>query len=94
MRMRTLALLALLSLHGAAFPAAAGTLVGAQFRYWSFTDGNDLRDPLVYLQAGPVRAQLEYWQPLRGEEQFRPELGVHVRDARRSSYFVQWRHER
>lgn len=94
MRMRTLALLALLSLSAAAFPVAAGTLVGAQFRYWSFTDGNDLRDPLVYLQAGPVRAQLEYWQPLRGEEQFRPELGLHVRDARRSSYFVQWRHER
>lgn len=93
LRAHSIALLVSLALNAVASEAGAATIVGGQFRYWSFTDGNDLRDPLVYVQAGPVHAQLEYWQPLRGEEQFRPELGLHVRDARRSSYFAQWRHE-
>lgn len=77
----------------AAGPASAGRL-GAQLRYWSFADGNDLRDPIVYGVAGPVHVQLEYWDVLRGEDQFRPEVGLHVRDRRRSSYTLQWRHER
>ena len=75
-------------------PAAhAGAVVGAQFRYWAFTDHNDLRDHIVYLAPGPFHVQLEYWDFVRGEDQFRPEVGLHLRDARRSSYLLQWRHE-
>lgn len=70
----------------------AGAL-GAQFRYWSFSDRNDMRDPLVYWSPGPIHVQLEVWDFERGTDQFRPEIGVHLRDRRRSSYTVQWRHE-
>ncbi len=73
-------------------PAAAGQL-GAQFRYWSFSDGNDNRNPLIYYAPGPFHVQLEAWDFVHGRDQFRPELGVHLRDRRRSSYTVQWRHE-
>ena len=66
---------------------------GAQFRYWSFDDGNDNRNPLVYWVPGPFHVQLEVWDYLEGRDQFRPEFGVHLRDKRRSSYDVQWRHE-
>ena len=68
--------------------------VGAQFRYWSFTRGNDLRDPIVYWASRPLHVQLEYWDFVRGDDQFRPEVGVHLLDRRRSSYTLQWRHER
>ena len=82
-----LALLAPSSAHGA-------PVTGAQVRYWSFTNGNDMRDGILYWAPGPVHVQLEYWDFARGEDQFRPEVGVHLRDARRSVYTVQWRHER
>jgi len=78
----------------AAWPAAAAPCVGGQFRYWSFSNGNDLRDVLAYWAPGPFHAQLEYWDFARGEDLLRPEVGIHLRDAHRSVYTVQWRHER
>lgn len=83
---------ALWALAGAR-PAAAGQ-VGAQFRYWAFSDGNDNRNPIVYIAQGPIHVQLEEWDFVRGQDQFRPEVGLHLRDKRRSSYTIQWRHER
>jgi hypothetical protein len=74
--------------------AHAAPVVGAQFRYWAFDDHNDLRDHIVYYAPGPIHVQLEYWDFVRGQDQFRPEVGLHLRDARRSSYLLQWRHER
>jgi hypothetical protein len=73
-------------------PAIAGN-VGAQFRYWAFKDHNDNRDVLVYYAPGPFHVQLETWDYVHGRDQFRPEVGIHLRDKRRSSYTVQWRHE-
>jgi len=82
----------------AAAPARAVELgpvrLGALFRYWSFTDGNDLRDPILYAAVRPFHVQLEYWDFVRGEDQFRPEIGVHLFDRRRSAYTLQWRHEK
>lgn len=77
-----------------AAPAAAAGVVGAQFRYWAFDDGNDIRDPIVYFAPGPFHVQLEYWDVVNGEDQFRPEVGIHLKDSRRSVYTVQWRHEK
>lgn len=70
--------------------------VGAQARYWAFNNHNDLRDVLAYWVPGPFHVQLEYWDFVDQEtdDQFRPEVGVHLRDARRSVYTLQWRHER
>ena len=71
-------------------------VLGAQYRYWSFTNGNDIRDPLVYWAPGWFHVQLEYWdfKDTNSSDQFRPEIGLHYRDRRRSVYTVQWRHER
>ena len=81
-----------------ATPAAATppAYVGGQFRYWSFSDHNDLRDGLVYWVPGPAHVQLEYWdfEDPGTSDQFRPEVGVHLRDRRKSVYTLQWRHER
>jgi hypothetical protein len=82
-----------LALVAPAAPAAP-PLAGAQLRYWSFSNGNDLRDALAYWAGGPLHAQLEYWDFVRGEDQLRPEIGLHLRDRRRSVYTLQWRHER
>jgi hypothetical protein len=84
--------LGLAMLLPAAAPAAP--VVGAQARYWSFSNDNDLRDALVYVAPGPFHVQLEYWDFERGQDQFRPEIGLHLRDRRRSVTTVQWRHER
>lgn len=79
-------------------PAAATppSYAGAQARYWSFRRGSDLRDALVYWVPGPFHVQLEWWDftDPGTRDQFRPEAGLHLRDARRSVYTVQWRHER
>lgn len=77
-------------------PAAAGAAprAGAQFRYWEFSNGNDLRDYILYVVPGPFHLQLEYWDWERGEDHWRPEFGLHLRDARRSTYDLEWRHER
>jgi hypothetical protein len=66
---------------------------GAQYRYWDFSDGNDLRDVLYYAVPGDWHIQLEYWDFILGDDQFRPEVGVHLRDQRRSVYTVQYRLE-
>jgi hypothetical protein len=78
-----------------ASPAAAAPVAGALVRYWSFSAGHaDLRDAIVYWAPGPFHVQLEEWSWAHGESQFRPEVGIHLRDARRSAYTLQWRHER
>ena len=90
----TAALVALLA-TGLATPGSAAppARFGAEFRYWSFDDGNDNRNPIVYWVQNPFHVQLEWWDYVRGRDQFRPELGLHLRDQRRSSYDLQWRHE-
>lgn len=92
---RWAALAFLLACVGAApaFAASSPGRVGAQFRYWAFDDGNDNRNPIVYAVYWPVHVQLEVWDFVRGRDQFRPEVGLHLRDSRRSSYDFQWRHE-
>ena len=83
-----------------ASPAAAASpwhaYAGSQFRYWAFSNQNDLRDVLAYWVPGPFHVQLEYWDFVdrNTDDQFRPEIGIHLRDARRSVYTLQWRHER
>jgi hypothetical protein len=93
---RRMALLLLAGITLAA-PASAATpaTVGAQYRYWSFSNHNDLRDVLAYWVPGPFHVQLEYWDFVDPDtpDQFRPEVGIHLRDRRRSVYTAQWRHE-
>lgn len=81
------------ALGGAARAHAGACTLGAQYRYWSFDDGNDLRNPIVYAAAGAFDARVERWLPLRGEDQTRLEAGVVVKDDRRSAYLARWRHE-
>ena len=90
----------LLALALVAFGASAANdararefTLGAQYRYWAFADGNDLRDPVLYAKSGAFDAQVERWLPLRGNDQTRVEAGAFVKDARRSAYSVRWRHE-
>jgi hypothetical protein len=80
----------------AATSPTSPTTVGAQYRYWAFSNHNDLRDVLAYGVRGPFHVQLEYWDFVdpHTDDQFRPEIGLHLRDARRSVYTLQWRHER
>ncbi len=94
MRTWTAILLLLLAVAGASPAQAASARVGAQFRYWDFSNGNDLRDDIAYWVQGPFHVQLERWDFVRGPDQFRPEVGLHLRDHRRSVYTLQWRHER
>lgn len=86
-----------LALAGALLLAAprvhAASVAGAQMRWWAFDDDRTMRDEIVYVAPGPFHVQLEYWDVPGGPSQFRPEFGVHVRDARRSSYSATWRHE-
>jgi hypothetical protein len=89
-----LALVLLGAAPASAFELKKGRL-GGQFRYWFFEDGNDLRDVLAYWATRSYHVQLEYWDfrdPEAGD-QFRPEIGIHLRDRRQSVYTVQWRHE-
>ena len=69
--------------------------VGAQGRYWVFSNHNDLRDVLAYWMQGYFHVQLEHWDFLDRdtEDRWRPEIGVHLRDYRKSVYTVQWRGE-
>ena len=98
---RSLAVLIAAAL-AAATPAAsaadsggAGRL-GAQYRYWDVSNDNDLRDVLVYWLAQQFHVQLEHWNFVDPDtyDQLRPEVGIHLRDRRKSVYTIQWRHER
>ena len=99
MRRTARILIGLLGLAGFAGAAAPGramavpSRVGAQFRYWDFSNGNDMRDPLAYWASPRLHVQLELWDFEEGATQFRPEVGWHPRDARGSVYTLQWRHE-
>jgi hypothetical protein len=92
---RALSLLILLLALAPPASATPPAYFGAQARYWVFDDHNDLRDVLAYWVPGPFHVQLEYWDFLDpgAQDQFRPEIGVHLRDARHSVYTAQWRHE-
>jgi hypothetical protein len=99
MRQRLTVVLATLALALALAAPASATppaYAGAQARYWWFSDGNDLRDLLAYWVPGPFHVTLEVWDFLDPgtQDQFRPEVGLHLRDRRRSVYTVQWRHEK
>lgn len=76
-----------------AAPAEARSVLGAQFRYWDFSDGNAMRNPIVGLGHGPLHLRLEVWDFERGEDRVRPEAGITLKDARRSAYTLMWRHE-
>ena len=97
-RLKLSASVALLALCVAAATPAHGApapYVGGQFRYWVFSDHNDMRDVIAYWVPGPFHVQLEYWDFLdpAAHDQFRPEVGVHLRDSRKSVYTIQWRRE-
>jgi hypothetical protein len=93
---RLVLVLALLAIPAGLAQATPPSYAGAQFRYWAFTNHNDLRDLIAYWAPGPVHVQLEYWDFVGHDtrDQFRPEVGLHLRDARRSVYTLEWRHER
>lgn len=96
MNARRLLLVLAIVAAGALGARAAGArefTLGAQYRYWSFADGNDLRDPVLYAKSGAFDVQAERWLPLRGADQTRIEAGAFVKDARRSAYSLRWRHE-
>ena len=63
-------------------------------RVWTFSNDRRMYDQILYWAPGWCHVQLEQWNFEHGEDQFRPEVGLHLRDARRSTYTLQWRHER
>jgi hypothetical protein len=75
--------------------AAPRSYVGAQYRYWAFNNHNDLRDVLAYWMQGYFHVQLEYWDFVdrQTDDRFRPEVGLHLRDYRKSVYHLGWRGE-
>jgi len=91
-----LLLLTVSALLPATAAATPPSYAGGQYRYWAFSNQNDLRDVLAYWVPGPFHLQLEYWDFVdkETEDQFRPEIGIHLRDRRRSVYTLQWRSER
>lgn len=93
-RLRLFTILAGALLLGAApVRAERPPVVGGQYRYWVFSDHNNMQDWLAYWVPGPFHVQLEYWNRDNGPDQFRPEIGFHFRDRRRSVYTVQWAHQ-
>ena len=70
-------------------------VLGGQVRYWAFSNNNDLRDPVIYWAPGWFHVQLEYWDFARTNtsDHFRPEVGLHLRDYRKSVYTAQWQHQ-
>ena len=76
--------------------AAMSGRLGGQYRYWNVSDGNDLRDVLAYWSARSWHVQLEHWNFVNHDtdDQFRPEVGLHLHDRRNGVYTIQWRHER
>lgn len=96
MRRATLLLIGAALVCAAPAAAAANGLLGGQYRYWTVSDGNDLRDGLLYGSTKWFHVQLEHWDFVRADtdDQFRPEVGLHLRDRRKGVYTLQWRHER
>ena len=96
--MRRAAAVLLLAGLLAAPPAAAETTgrLGGQYRYWTVSDGNDLRDVLLYWATPRFHVQLEHWDfaDPQTDDRFRPEVGLSLRDRRKGVYSAQWRHER
>ena len=88
---------ALLLVAGLAAAAHAGPprRLGALYRYWDTERASDLRDYVVWWAPGWYHVQFEYWDFVAPEsrDHARPEVGLHLRDRRRSVYTVQWRHE-
>lgn len=93
---RCLGVLFALALLPATAAATPPNYYGGQYRYWAFSNHNDLRDVLAFWVPGPFHVQLEYWDFVDPgtDDQLRPEVGIHLRDRRRSVYTLQWRHER
>lgn len=92
--MRRFALLVVLTLSmPRAAAAAPQPYHGGQFRYWLFNDKNDLRDYLYYVVPGRWHGQIEYWDFVSGDDQLRPELGLHLPDRRGSVYTLAGRAE-
>jgi hypothetical protein len=83
----------LMSVAPAGAQSLTPAIVGGQFRYWDFTDGNDMRDYLAYYATRSWHFQFEYWDFDRGDDQVRPEIGIHLRDRRQSVYNLMYRHE-
>ena len=95
MRGSTALCLAVALLVAAPASAATSGRMGGQTRYWTVSDGNDLRDVLVYWATPRFHVQLEYWDFIDpdSEDQFRPEAGLYLRDRRKGVYRLQWRNE-
>lgn len=94
---RALAMVLVIGLLGASpAPASPSGRLGGQYRYWNVSDGNDLRDVLLYWSEAWFHVQLEHWNFVDPgtDDQLRPEVGIHLRDRRKGVYTVQWRHER
>lgn len=89
---RLLGLLTLALAMGPAAAHASGPVAGGQFRYWVFSDHNDLRDVLGYYATDRWHVQLEQWDFVSGTDQFRSDIGVHIRDRRNGLYTVSWLH--
>ncbi|HEY6867343.1 MAG TPA: hypothetical protein VI792_08805, partial [Candidatus Eisenbacteria bacterium] len=81
--------------HAGFQPFAQLGVLGGQYRYWFFSDGTDLRNPIIYWAPGWFHVQLEYWDFLKTDsnDHARPEIGLHLRDYRRSVYTLQWQHQ-
>ena len=93
-RIAIVLILALALAAGAAVPGFALPVAGAQERVWTFSNDRRMYDQILYWAPGWCHVQLEQWNFEHGEDQFRPEVGLHLHDARRSTYTLQWRHER
>jgi len=93
MRTLWLGLVMLLALGLSPGRAQAREVLGGQYRYWVFSDNDDLRDVLAYYSNHNVFAQLEYWDFVSSKDQFRPELGFNIWGRHRSVYTIHWRHE-
>jgi len=95
-RRETLPLIAAALLAAAPAAAAFDGRLGGQVRYWTVSDGNDLRDVLLYGSTRWFHVQLERWDFVGPDtdDQFRPEMGLHLHDRRKGVYTLQWRRER
>jgi len=99
-RAAVLAFALVLALPAPSAVAETRQRLGGMFRYWEAENGSDLRDYIVYWTRDlnslwGFHAQYEYWDFVapQSHDHARPEIGIHLRDFRRSVYTAQWRHE-